>query len=206
MATAELSQEAEEYLEAIYKLQSRKGIARTTELAEELNVVPGSVTNTLTHLEKHGLVKREPYRGVKLTRKGEKIALTIIRKHRLAERLLTDILEVDWSEVHEKACKLEHALTEDLLQLLEKRLGYPKVCPHGNPIPSHKGEIEEVECKPLTSVIDKQPYIIVKVIDEQKTKLTKLARKGVKPNTSIHIVKKTPKKVIVCINGKEHTL
>lgn len=88
----ELSHETEEYIEAIYRLQRRNGAAKTTELARELNVVPGSVTNTIEHLKKHGLVKHEPYRGVKLTAKGEKLALNILREHRLAERLLTDIL------------------------------------------------------------------------------------------------------------------
>lgn len=205
MATL-LTEEAEEYLETIYKLQSIKGIARTTEIAKELKIVPGSVTNTLAHLEKHGLVKREPYRGVKLTLQGKKIAISIIRKHRLAERLLTDLLNVDWSESHEKACKLEHALTEDLLPLLEKRLGYPKFCPHGNPIPTEKGELNDIKCDPLTSIRDDRQYMIVKIIDEQKIRLSKLAQKDVKPNALIRIVKKTPKKLVVCINGKEHFL
>src|SRR3972149_11503206 len=116
-----LSSEAEEYVEAIYKLQKSSGVAKTGELAEELRVVPGSITNTIKHLEKHGLVEHKPYRGVKLTAKGKKQALDIIRRHRLAERLLTDILGSKWDEVHENACKLEHALTKDVAKLLEKR-------------------------------------------------------------------------------------
>ena len=134
-----LSQEAEEYIEIIYKLQKRNGMAKTKDLAETIHVVPGSITNTIEHLESHGLVTHEPYRGVKLTKEGEKMALDIIRRHRLAERLLTDILKAEWSTVHEDACKLEHALTKNVTDLLEERLGYPKFCPHGNPIPTEDG-------------------------------------------------------------------
>ncbi|MEM1660323.1 MAG: metal-dependent transcriptional regulator [Candidatus Bathyarchaeia archaeon] len=201
-----LSQEAEEYLEAIYKLQSKRGVVRTTELAKELKVVPGSVTNTLAHLERHGLVERKPYHGVRLTAKGEKIALTIIRKHRLAERLLTDILEVDWSDAHEKACLLEHAISEDLLPILEKRLGYPKICPHGNPIPSNNGKLEDVECESLTNMKENQRYTIVKIIDERKTNILSLTEKGVKIGACIQLIKKTSKKLVIFVNGKKQAI
>jgi len=204
--TVELSHEAEEYLEAIYKLQKRRGIARTKELAEELKVVPGSITNTIAHLEKRGLVERTPYRGVRLTAKGEKLALTIIRRHRLAERLLTDLLEADWSDVHENACKLEHALTEDVLFLLERRLGYPKFCPHGNPIPTENGEVSDVECCPLTSMAVNQTCIVVKFLDERKKTLLSLASKGIKPKVPLHIVKIEQDHLVLCIAGKERTV
>lgn len=205
-ALEKLSQEAEEYIEAIYKLQKSRGVAKTLELAEELQVVPGSITNTLSHLERHGLVERKPYRGVKLTKKGEKIAINVIRKHRLAERLLTDILEVEWSNVHETACRLEHALTEELLPLLEKRLGYPKFCPHGNPIPTDKGEVRDVECQPLTNFEPNQLCLVVRMTDEKKEKLFTLAQKGIKPNITVHVVRKTQANLILCIAGVEQKL
>ncbi len=204
--TLELSHEAEEYIEAIYKLQKRSGVARTKELAEELNVVPGSITNTISHLERHGLVEHIPYRGVRLTAKGEKLALNIIRRHRLAERFLTDILEADWSDVHESACRLEHALTEDVLLLLEKRLGYPKFCPHGNPIPSESGEVSDVECNPLTSVAMNQTCTVAKIVNERREILTALAFKGIKPNVPVHIVKMRKKNIVLCVAGKEQTI
>ena len=204
--TIELSHEAEEYIEAIYKLQKKRGAARTKELAEELKVVPGSVTNTIAHLEKHGLVKHTPYRGVRLTAKGEKLALAIIRRHRLAERLLTDLLEADWSSVHETACRLEHALTEDVLFLLERRLGYPKFCPHGNPIPTENGEVSDVECCPLTSMVVNQTCIVVKFLDERKEILLPLAGKGIKPNVPLHVVKIEKDHLVLCIAGREQTV
>ncbi|MBS7636205.1 metal-dependent transcriptional regulator [Candidatus Bathyarchaeota archaeon] len=202
----ELSHEAEEYLEAIYKLQKRGGVARTKELAEELNVVPGSITNTIAHLEKHGLVEHTPYRGVRLTAEGERLALNIIRRHRLAERLLTDILEAEWGDVHESACKLEHALTEDVLSLLEKRLGYPKFCPHGNPIPTESGEVSDVECFPLTSVAANQTCTIARIINERREMLLALAAKGIKPNVPVHVVKLRRRKVVLCVAGREQTI
>lgn len=201
-----LSYEAEEYIEAIYKLQKRSGVAKTKDLTEELHVVPGSITNTIEHLETHGLVEHEPYRGVKLTAKGEQLALNILRRHRLAERLLTDILNAEWSDVHEIACKLEHALTKEVTLLLEKRLGNPKVCPHGNPIPTEQGELEEEECYGLTEIGLNVVCRVIKITDEKREKLARLSSKGIKPDASIHVVEKTTKRMVLCIGGKEHVL
>ncbi|MDW8022504.1 MAG: metal-dependent transcriptional regulator [Nitrososphaerota archaeon] len=202
----EFSQEAEEYIEAIYKLQKRKGVAKTMELAEELQVVPGSITNTIAHLKKHGLIEHTPYRGVRLTAEGEKIALNIIRRHRLAERLLTDILEVEWCDVHETACRLEHALSEDIASLLERRLGYPKFCPHGNPIPSVDGEVSDVEGYPLTDVESDQTCTVAKIINEKRETLLALARKGIKPNATVRVLRKMRMNVVVCVEGRKQTL
>jgi DtxR family Mn-dependent transcriptional regulator len=204
--TTEVSYEAEEYIEAIYKLQKRSGVAKTKDLADELNVVPGSVTNTVAHLEKHGLVKHERYKGVKLTPKGEKLALDIIRRHRLAEKLLTDILNAEWCDVHESACKLEHALTKEVIQLLEKRLENPKFCPHGNPIPSEEGLLEEEECCPLTEMPLGKTGRIAKITNEKREKLTLFASKGIKPDAPVHIVKHLRSSLILCVSGKEYAL
>jgi len=202
----ELSYEAEEYVEAIYRLQKRSGVAKTKELAEELRVVPGSITNTIEHLEKHGLVKHQPYRGVKLTAKGKKLALDVLRRHRLAERLLTDVLEAEWSDVHESACKLEHVLTKDVIMLLEKRLGNPKFCPHGNPIPTEQGEVEEEECHPLREVGLNVVCIVAKITDGKREKLLRLASEGIKPNVPIQVVEKRPPNMVLCVAGKECTI
>jgi len=202
----ELSYEAEEYVEAIYRLQKRRGVAKTKELAEELHVVPGSITNTIEHLEKHSLIEHEPYKGVKLTAKGKRLALDILRRHRLAERLLTDILKAEWSDVHENACKLEHALTKKVIALLEKRLGNPKFCPHGNPIPTENGEIEEEKCYPLTEVNLNMPCIVAKITNEKREKLLALANKGIKPYAPVHVVKKKVSSIVLHVAGREFTL
>jgi len=146
-----ISPTVEEYLEAIYRLGEKGEPARTSDLAEHLNVTLGTVTNTVENLEKQQLVTHEPYKGVRLTDKGQKIALDVVRRHRLSERLLTDILRLEWSKVHDAACKLEHVFAgKELSEHLEKALGNPKTCPHGNPIPTDSGELREENSEPLT--------------------------------------------------------
>jgi DtxR family Mn-dependent transcriptional regulator len=201
-----LSKEAEEYLENIYKLQKRNGAAKTKELAQTMHVVPGSITNTIEHLESHNLVTHEPYRGVKHTREGEKNALNIIRKHRLAERLLTDVLKADWSTVHEDACKLEHALTKNLTDLLDERLGHPKVCPHGNPIPNENGLVEEQPCMPLTEAEEGEKYVVERIVDEENMDLGFLEEKHIKPRITIHVFAKKSDKITIIVDGKQFSI
>ena len=190
--TNSISKESEEYLEAIYKLEQRDGSAKTMQLASELKVMPGSITNTIENLEKRRLVIHEPYKGVKLTEKGRKLALKIIRRHRLAERLLTDILHLDWSKVHDEACKLEHNLSENIVKPLEKALGNPKTCPHGNPIPSEQGEMKEAKSELLTSLNLGESGIITKITEEKQDLLQYLATLGLVPSASVEIKEKAP--------------
>jgi len=185
-----VSSEAEEYLEAIYRLEKKTGFAKTMELTRQLKVVPGSVTNTIENLERRGLVTHEPYKGIKLTEKGRKIALNVLRKHRLAERLLTDILHLNWSEVHDAACKLEHAIVPDIIKPLEKTLGHPKTCPHGNPIPTKAGGILEEESEPLTNLNPKERGIVVKITEEKPDMLRHLATLGLALGTTVEVEEK----------------
>jgi DtxR family Mn-dependent transcriptional regulator len=171
-----ISSQAEEYLEAIYRLEQKEGFARTMELARALKVVPGSITNTIENLKRKGLVIHKPYKGVKLTEIGQKIASSVLRRHRLAERLLTDVLHLDWTEVHDPACKLEHALSPEILKPLEKALGHPKKCPHGNPIPTSCGGIFEEETIALSKLGAKLGGIIVKITKEKTEILKQLTR------------------------------
>jgi DtxR family Mn-dependent transcriptional regulator len=137
----------EKYLEAIYRIQEGEGgRARTSSIVKALRVVPGTVTSTVERLEKDGLVQHAPYKGVRLTKKGRFIALQVIRRHRLCERLLTDILRVDIGKSHELARRIEHAIDdEDIIRNLEKALDHPRTCPHGRPIPTKCGAIIEKE-------------------------------------------------------------
>ncbi|MDH5702104.1 MAG: metal-dependent transcriptional regulator [Candidatus Bathyarchaeota archaeon] len=185
-----VSSEAEEYLETIYRLEKKTGSAKTMELARQLKVVPGSITNTIEGLERRGLVTHEPYRGVKLTEKGRKLALDVLRRHRLAERLLTDILHLDWSEAHDAACKLEHAIAPNIIKPLEKTLGHPKTCPHGSPIPTACGGIIEEESVPLAKLSPKESGIIVKIIEEKVEILQHLATLGLAPGVHVEVEKK----------------
>lgn len=203
-----ISDKAEEYLEAIYRLEKETGSAKTMELVKKLKVVPGSVTNTIENLEKRGLVIHEPYRGVKLTEKGRSIAINVLRRHRLAERLLTDFLLLDWSEVHNAACKLEHALSPKILNPLENALGNPKTCPHGNPIPTKKGKLVEIETKPLTDLNSGEGGVIVRIANEKPDTLKILGRLDLLPESNVKVERNesltTPLSILV--NGKHHAI
>ncbi|XES77852.1 MAG: metal-dependent transcriptional regulator [Candidatus Bathyarchaeia archaeon] len=205
META-LSPEAEDYIETIYKLQKRNGVAKTKELAQTMHVVPGSITNTIEHLESHGLVMHEPYRGVKLTREGEKIALDVIRRHRLAECLLTDVLKAEWTNVHEEACKLEHALTKNVANLVDKKLGYPKCCPHGNPIPTENGEVKEHPCVALTEANVGESYYVCSIIDEEHKNLQQLAKAKIKPKTQVQVMEQNTEQIVLSVEGEKSVL
>jgi DtxR family Mn-dependent transcriptional regulator len=184
-----VSVEAEEYLEAIYRLEEKMGLAKTMDLVRLLKVAPGSVTNTIEGLERRGLVLHEPYKGVKLTEKGRKLALKVLKRHRLAERLLTDVLHLDWSKVHDMACRLEHAITKDMVKPLEKALGYPKTCPHGNPIPARGGAIEE-KSEPLANLNPKESGVIIKITEEEPSILQQLSTLGLIPGVSVEVEQK----------------
>lgn len=189
-----VSPSVENYLKNIYELQERDGLARTKKLAERMQVSLGTITNTVELLEKNQLIKHTRYKGVTLTEKGKQIALDVIRRHRLTERLLTDILRMDWSKVHELACKLEHDVTEDVIKPLGKILGHPKTCPHGNPIPTKCGGIIEEETKPLIDLKPQETGIIVKIVEEKSELLRYLDSLGIEPGTSIKIEKRIKSK------------
>jgi len=203
-----ISQVLEEYLEAIWRLQEKATPVKTGELAQQLGVTPGAVTNTLTHLEKHNLIARTLYRGIKLSDKGRAIALQVIRKHRLAERLLTEVLRMDWSRVHDTACELEHAMTDEMIRPLEKMLNEPRTCPHGNPIPDEAGHLHEERCEPLSHFKPKDKAVLVKITDEEPDMLRYLASLGLMPGTLVRVEEKAPFEgpIIVTVMGANYAL
>jgi len=203
-----VSAKAEEYLEAIYRLEKKTGVAKTLELTRQLKVVPGSVTNTIEGLERRGLVIHEPYKGVKLTEKGRKLAINVLRRHRLAERLLTDVLGLEWSRAHDAACKLEHGIAEDIVKPLEKTLRHPKTCPHGNPIPTACGGIIEEESEPLTNLVPREKGIIAKITEEESDVLQHLAALGIMPGVTVEVEEKAPFNgfVIIKVGDVSHRL
>lgn len=192
MSGEEISPVVEEYLECVYRLEEKMGVARTSDIVKSLGVVPGTVTNTVELLERKDLVTHRPYKGVKLTEKGRKIALQVVRKHRLSERLLTDILHMEWGKVHEEACKLEHSMTEEVMAPLEKALNNPKTCPHGSPIPTKSGGITEEETRSLSELEAGDESTIVKITEEKSDLLQYLGELGLVPGASVRVLKKAP--------------
>jgi DtxR family Mn-dependent transcriptional regulator len=206
--TEQVTAVVEEYLEAIYKLQERSGVARTSDMVKALKVAPGTVTNTVERLEKEGYITHEPYRGVKLTERGLKIALQVVRRHRLSERLLTDILHVDWAKAHDAACKLEHGITDEIIKPLEKALRHPKTCPHGNPIPTKCGGVIEEKSYPLSALNEQEQGTIMKIAEEKSNILHYLDSLGLVPGALIQVVEKAPfdGPITVKVDGASHAL
>ena len=202
-------EQIEEYLEAIYDLESRDGSAKTTAIAKCLNVAPASVTEVLRSLSEKGLVAYEPYKGATLTGEGKKIAGTIKRKHRLLEVFLTDVLHLNREKVHEEACKMEHTISEDTENGLCRMLDAPARCPHGSPIsPCNKGVGSCAECDgagktdvPI-AIRDKKIIPITDLKPEQKGQIAfirgdckvvqRLSDLGLTLGTKVSILKKTP--------------
>ncbi|MEM2687526.1 MAG: metal-dependent transcriptional regulator [Thermoproteota archaeon] len=188
-SSEEVTPVVEEYLECIYRLQEKEGVARTSSIVKSLRVVPGTVTNTVEKLEKDGFVTHVSYRGVRLTEKGRRIALKVVRRHRLSERLLVDILKMEWDRVHETACRLEHSLTDEVVKHLEKALNYPRTCPHGNPIPNEQGRVFEEETQPLSELAEGEQGVIVKVVEEKPDFLIRLKKQGLVPGAVVRVLK-----------------
>ncbi|MHB9002506.1 MAG: metal-dependent transcriptional regulator [Coriobacteriia bacterium] len=186
MATATL----EEYLEAIYKL-SEKGAVRPTQLASALDVSGPTVTATLHRLVTAGFITREDG-DVVLTGAGRSLALDIIRRHRLSERFLVDVLGLPWDEAHEDACMLEHALSPRVLEALEVYLNNPDVCPHGHPIPTAEGHINKVEGAPLCSFSAGADVKIVQVAEDDDAMLAYLGSMGMFPGTQVRVCEVAP--------------
>jgi len=175
----------EEYLEAIYKL-AEKGTVRPGQLADAMAVSAPTVTATLGRLQAAGLVVR-PDGGVELTLAGRQGALDIIRRHRLAERFLVDVLSLPWDEVHEEACQLEHALSPRVQQALERFMENPAVCPHGHPIPGPDGTIAVLPGTPLSDSGPGDEVEILRIADEDGELLSYLSSLGMFPGTSVRV-------------------
>ncbi|MFB0504936.1 MAG: metal-dependent transcriptional regulator, partial [Candidatus Bathyarchaeia archaeon] len=136
------------------------------------------------------------------------IALRMVRKHRLSERLLTDILDVEWDKVHDAACQLEHGISDEIAKRIEKALGHPKTCPHGNPVPTECGGIIEESSQPLARSSPGEKGVIVKITDESPELLEYLETLGLKPGTFLEVVQKAPfgGPITVRVDEKEHAL
>jgi len=158
----------EEILEQIQRLEDRSGAARTKILSERLGLSLGTVTNTLSRLQRLGLARRVPYKGTQLTTEGRKVALSVLRRHRLLERLLTDVLHIRWSKAHDVACKLEHAVDDEVANAIESALAYPKTCPHGNVIPPRAGQVSSQVSTRLTELSPHDAGTLVRVLDEEE--------------------------------------
>ncbi len=194
----------EEYLEAIFKLQQKTHPVSIARLAESLKLSAASVSEMIKKLKQNGLVYYTKNKGVCLTRKGENEAKKTVRRHRLSERLLTDILGYKWDEVHDEACKLEHAIGPELEEKIAESLGDPQTCPHGHGIPRQDGTLVEEKARPLSELDPGEKATIVRVFEEDSKMLHYLATLGLMPNIEVEIEEVAPfgGPLLICIKGK----
>ncbi len=184
-----LSQSAQDYLKTIFELRQTSERVTTNALAETLGVAAASVTGMIKKLAEMKLVEHTPYQGVSLTASGEKMALAIVRHHRLIELYLTESMGYSWDKVHEEADRLEHAISEEFADKISSLLGDPKVDPHGDPIPSKDGTIAAFSMHTLDDAADGQTVRIERVRDEVSETLRHIATLGLLPGTVITVLR-----------------
>lgn len=184
------SQTVENYLKAIYVAQvpeDEQNLVPMGHLAAALGVVPGTATTMVKTLAESGLVRYEPYMGVRLTPAGERLAVMVLRRHRLIELFLVQVLAMNWSEVHEEAERLEHAVSERLIDRIDEMLGRPAVDPHGDPIPGPAGELNRQSYPDLLHSPIDTPLSVIRVTDQDADFLRFLEQRGLKPGQRIRI-------------------
>ena len=187
------SEAIENYAKAIYALEQRGGGAVTTNaLAERLGVTPASASSMVKKLDELGFVTHMPYKGVKLTEPGRRVALEVLRHHRLLELYLAESLGVPWDRVHDEAEVLEHVLSEELEALIAAKLGNPTRDPHGDPIPTAELEIEEGETECLAALEPGTRGVFVRVSDSEPEMLRYLAGLGITPGDRFEVVDRQP--------------
>jgi len=203
-----ISRAMEDYLKAIYQAASNKDKVSTSNLAEQMNCSPASVTNMLQKLSELKLVEYEPYQGVTLTPSGSKVALEILRHHRLIELYLADVLGYSWDKVHEEAEQLEHVISEEFEERIDQALGHPTIDPHGDPIPTKEGTIAAPPSQSLWETPGGKKVQVYRVSDRDPEVLRYLATIGILPEVEISVLKKGPFNgpIHVQIEDSEHSL
>jgi DtxR family transcriptional regulator, Mn-dependent transcriptional regulator len=203
-----LTRSVEDYLKAIYQLSPEGRPAATSEIAHLLALSPPSVTGMVKRLSEHGLLEHVPYRGVQLTDEGRRAALRMVRRHRLIEAYLVEFLGYSWDTVHDEAERLEHAVSDKLVERMASALGNPAVDPHGDPIPAADGSVHELSCTPLSDIPVGESVEIHRVHESQPDRLRYIASLGLKPGVRITVVDRQPFDDLVTIEvaGQQHVI
>jgi DtxR family Mn-dependent transcriptional regulator len=202
-----LTRSAEDYLKAIYAL-SADAPASTTQIAERLDLAPASVSGMIRRLSDHKLLDHEPYRGVVLTPAGRRVALRLLRRHRLIETYLVKFLGYRLDDVHEEADRMEHAVSDTLVERMAVALGHPRVDPHGDPIPDRHGWFDEVAYTPLPNLALGEDAELRRVDTSDADRLRYIAQAGLVPGASVRVVDSQPfdGPVTVRVGGSDRVL
>src|SRR6202790_4764902 len=194
----------QDYLKALYLLHGDQRPVPTRELAERLGISSPSVSEMVTRLTSQGLVEHDRYRGQQLTREGRKVALELVRHHRLLEMFLVQILGYSWDEVHDEAERLEHVISERMEQRIFELLGRPELDPHGHAIPTLAGKVRPLSDRPLSECRVGEKVVVQGVSDEDPSRLRELERRNLLPSTRMEIVggSKSEGPIAVRIKGR----
>lgn len=199
------SEQIENYLKNIYKLSSHDGKVTTSSLSERLQISPASVSEMIKKLAEEGTLTHTPYKGVELTEEGKVLALRIIRKHRLWEMFLVEVLHFGWDEIDDEAERFEHIMSDKMEAKIDDVLGHPLIDPHGDPIPAKDGTLTIARSFPLIDAVEGSTVSVVRVSDSNSEMLQYVSSIGVSLTTSITVKQKMnfDRSMLVLINGKE---
>jgi DtxR family transcriptional regulator, Mn-dependent transcriptional regulator len=202
------SRAIEDYLKTIYKAEQKSAKVTNSQVAVQMGVKPASATAMIKKLAKQNLVTHEPYHGIQLTDAGRKIALEVLRHHRLIELYLSEALGVPWDKVHAEAENLEHAISEELEDRMDAALGHPSFDPHGAPIPSRDGAIAVRDKIPLSQLPVGESARVVEVSDDDPNMLRYLTSLGVRLDTELHLLGLAPFEgpLTLRIGDNEHSI
>ena len=181
----------EDYLKALYHLHGDQRSVPTRDLAQRLGISSPSVSEMVTRLTAQGLVEHDRYKGQQLTREGRKVALELVRHHRLLEMFLVQVLGYSWDEVHDEAERLEHVISERMEQRIFELLGRPELDPHGHAIPTLTGKVRPVSNRPLSESRVGAKLVVQGVSDDDPVRLRELERRGLLPGTRLEMVEES---------------
>lgn len=202
---SERSSTTEQYVKRIYSLQQQDPgkVVPTGAIATAMGVTPGTATTMIKQLDKHKYVDYHPRKGVLLTKLGTRLALTMIRKHRLLELFMEKTLAIDWAEIHEEADVLEHAVSDKLIDKIDAFLGFPETDPHGDPIPNHNAPAEIEDILLLSQCTECSSVTVDRILNQSPDFLTYISEQGLRPGTVLHIVHNDSRAdAIICHAGE----
>jgi len=200
------SQSIEDYLKVTYQIQEQSQWVTTSALAERLGHAPSSITSMVQKLQKLGYLDYTPYYGFKLTERGKRVALGMLRHHRLLELFLVKVLGYTWDRVHEEAERLEHAISDEFVERIDRLLGHPRLDPHGDPIPTEEGRLPEPSHPRLLECFAGDSVKVRRVTDESGDFLRYAAELGLVPEAKIEILECAPFEgpIRIRVRGKDH--
>jgi DtxR family transcriptional regulator, Mn-dependent transcriptional regulator len=200
-----LTRSVEDYLKVIWSLSPEGRPASTNDIAHRLELSAASVSGMIKRLSEQGLLEHAPYKGVQLTDEGRRAALRMVRRHRIIEAYLVGFLGYSWDRVHEEAERLEHAVSEDLVERMSRALGHPAADPHGDPIPTADLAIEEVVWTPLPEVPVGELVELRRVASEEPDRLRYLGAMGLQPGATIMVLARQPFQgpITLDVDGRE---